>query len=220
MIFWGDTLGIGSFSSNFRTDQERLERIKILFQFILMLVCSVIIGWLVVNSLTETFYQNSVLGVSTHFETVFINCKTFYDYIKEILLYALSDILSVFVIFVVSFSAFNYLVCDLLLVYNGLRIGTSVSFLSAFISNSIFAYNIGLLRFVVFVFFKAVVLMLMLDYAYRAALYSQKLKLTAPNGRPNVKVKVLLPFIVYTLTYIGSVIIINGVYCWLIYLLK
>lgn len=220
MILWGDTLGIGSFGSNFRGDPQKLERIKILFQFVLMLICSIIIGLMLVNSLSETFYQNSMLGISAHFETVFINCKTFYDYIKAILLCALSDILSLLIIFVVSFSAFNYAVSDILLVYNGLRIGFSVSFLSAFISNSLFAYNIGRLRFVVFVFFKAVILLLILDYAYRAAVYSRKLKLTTPSGRPNIKIKVLLPFTVYTLTYIGSVIIINGVYCWLIYFLK
>lgn len=213
-------MGIGSFGSNLRGNPQRLERIKILFQFLLMLVCSFAIGWMLANSVSEAFYQNSVLGISAHFETVFINCNTFYDYIKAILLYALSDILSVFIIFIVSFSAFNYVISDFLLVYNGIRVGFSVSFLSSFISDPIFAYNVGLLRYIVFAFFKAVILLLILDYSYRAAVYSQKLKITSPNGRPNIKIKVFLPFIVYTLTYVGSVIIINGVYCWLIYFLK
>jgi hypothetical protein len=194
--------------------------VKILFQFLLMVLCSATIGWMLVNTLSEASYHNSEFRISSHFETVFINCKILYDYIKAILLYSLSDILSLLIIFVASFSVFNYIVSDLLLVYNGMRIGFSLPFLYAFISDPVFVYNIGLLKYIVFVFFKVGILILILDYAYRAAVYSQKLKITAPNGRPNIKIKVLFPFIIYTFTYIGSLIIINGAYCWLIYFLK
>lgn len=213
-------MGIGVFRSDSNGNSLKLENIKILFQFLLMLICSLTIGGVLIKSLPETFYQSLIVRVSAHFETVFINCDGIYDHIKTILLYALSDILSVAIIFVVSFSAFNYVLSDFLLVYNGIRTGASVCFLYMFISNPVFVYNIGLLRYIVFLFFKAVILILIFDYAYRAAVYSRKLKITTPSGRPNIKIKVFFPFVMYTLTYIGSLIIINGAYCWLIYFLK
>ena len=211
---------IGRLRANVNSDPQKLERVKILFQFLLMLICSAIIGYGIAKNISEDFYQSSMLGVSAHFETVFLNCNIFYDYLKTVLIYAVSDILSILIIFVISFSAFNYIVSDILLIYNGLRMGFSISFLSVFVSNALFGYNIGVLRYTAFVFFKAVALTLIFDYAYRAAVYSLKFKIITPNGRPNVKIKVLFPFVVYTLTYIGSVIIINGAYCWLIYFLK
>lgn len=203
-----------------KNDPLSIERAKIGFQFILMTVCSFLMGALLISFLSEEFYAKSVLRVSTHFETVFINCSELREYIFSVLLYALSDIISIAVVFVVSFAVFNYIASDIVLIYNGIKTGFTVFFLYSFVSNASLAYNIGSLRYLIFVFFKAVILLLILDYSYRSAVYSAKFKTFNNMGRPNINPKVLFPFILNTLTYIGSVIILNALYCWLMYILK
>lgn len=203
-----------------KNDPLSVERAKIGFQFVLMTVCSFLMGALLISFLSVEFYSQSVLRVSTHFETVFINCSDVKDYIFSILLYALGDIISIAVVFVVSFAVFNYTVSDIVLIYNGIKVGFAVFFLYSFVSNTSIAYNIGVLRYIIFVFFKAVLLLLILDYSYRSAVYSAKFKSVNKAGRPDIKPKVLFPFMLNTLTYIGAVIILNGLYCWLMYVLK
>ncbi len=198
----------------------RIEKLKIAFQFLLMTVCSLIIGILISRALSADFYENSVLGVSSHFETIFINCSVAYDYILCIAAYSVYDLVCIIGIFLVSFAAFNYVATDMILVYCGLRFGLSVSFLSAFIKNASFAYSIGIIRYIVFIFFKIAVLLLILNYAYIAAVSSISLRRTASNGRMVISSGALLRFMVYTIACAGSVLILSGLYCWLIYLLK
>ncbi len=199
---------------------SKIERKKIAFQFILTSVCSALLGLLLVRALSESVYFDNILLVSTHFEKIFIDCKGFYDYFFCILSYALSDIICVLIVFAVSFAVFNYVVSDFVLIYSGVRFGLIISFLYSFVSNAGYTYNIGWVRYLVFIFFKAAVFILLLDYSYRAAVYSVNLKKISAAGRPNLKFKVLLPFLVNTFARIGGVIILNGLYCALIYFLK
>lgn len=198
----------------------RIERLKIIFQFAVTIVCSFIMGLLLIRMLPEQFYSNSVLRVSTHFETVFINCEGLYDYVLCILKYSLSDIICIVALFLVSFFTFNYVASDIVLIYNGIKIGSTLSFLWAFIANTALSYNLGVLRYVVVVVFKLALLILIFDYSCRSALYSHKLKVVSATGRPSVKMRALVPFVVNTIAYIGSLIIFNGIYCFLIYALK
>ena len=203
-----------------KKDVLAIERAKIGFQFILMTVCSFTIGALFISFLSEEFFAQSALKLSTHFETVFINCSSIREYLFSVLLYALSDIISIAIIFVVSFAVFNYIASDIVLIYNGIKTGFTVFFLYSFVSNVALTYNIGVLRYWVFAFFKAVILLLILDYSYRSAVYSAKFKIFNNTGRPEITPKVLFSFILKTLTYMGAVIILNALYCWLIYILK
>ena len=196
------------------------ERFKIVLQFALTVLCSFVIGLLLIRILPEQFYSASILKVSTHFETVFINCEIPYDYIRCILKYSLPDIICIITLFGVSFFTFNYVATNLVLIYNGARSGGVSAFLWAFISSATLSYGIGVLRYTVFVVFKMLLLALIFDYSCRSALYSHKLKEVSDAGRPNVKARVLLPFILHLLTYLGSAIILNGIYCFLIYALK
>lgn len=198
----------------------RIERTKIAFQFILMSVCSVLIGFLLVGVLSENIYSDNVFRVSDHFKKMFIGCESFGDYFSCILSFALSDIICILIIFAVSFALFNYVVSDFVLIYSGFRFGFITSFLSSFVSNTEYAYSIGWIKYLVFIFFKSAVFILLWDYSYRSAVYSANLKETSSIGRPNLKIKVVVPFLVNTLARIGAVIILDGLYCGLIYFLK
>lgn len=211
---------IKTFRKNANEPVVRIERVKIIFQFAMTILCSFIMGLLLIKMLPAQFYSNSVLKVSTHFEMVFINCQSIYDYIRCILKYSLSDILCIITLFLVSFFTFNYVASDIVLIYNGIKLGSTVSFLWGFIADTTLAYNLGVLRYLVFAVFKLVLIVLIFNYSCRSAIYSHKLKAVSGTGRPNVKARALIPFIVNTLTYVGSIIIINGIYCFLIYALK
>lgn len=209
-----------SFASVRSRELVRVERLKIAFQFLLMTVCSLVIGHMIARALSDDFYKSSVVGVSSHFETLFINCTAIYDYISCILRYSIWDIACVAVIFFVSFAAFNYSVTDIVLVCLGVRCGLSVSFLAAFIRDGSYDYGIGVMRYIVFVFFKVTALLLILNYSYVAAVTSTSLRRTAESGRLVIHPPSLIRFLLYTIACVGSLIVLSGLYCWLIYLLK
>ncbi len=198
----------------------RIERLKIVFQFLLMTVFSFVVGCLIASSLSADFYESSVVGVSSHFEKLFINCATVYDHAKCVLIYSFGDVLCIAMIFLVSFSAFNYIATDLVLIYCGIRCGLSICFLSAFIGGADYLYSIGIIRYIVFVFFKTAIMLLLLCYAYTAAVSSSALRRTVPNGRIVISPQAAAKFLLYTLACMGSVLMLSGLSCWFMYLLK
>lgn len=204
--------------ANSKNDKVALEKMKIAFQFLLMVLCSSIIGGIVSKSLSRDFYLASPGMISKHFDGIFLNCYDFLDFASYILNYAAIDIISFLVIFAVSFAVFNYVATDFVLLFGGFNFGLSVIFLSEFANSAELGYSIGYLRYFIFVFFKLLVLVFLFDYSFKAAKISITLKKTGPIGRPRVKLKVLFPFIVQTLTYLGAVIIINGLYCFFIFI--
>lgn len=202
------------------SNAPQTERAKILFQFALMTVMSLIMGGAIRSFVSGDFFTASVHSVATHFEKIFINCSTAYDYIVRIALYSLSDVILLLVICASSFSILNYVISDAVLVYNGVKFGFCATLLWGFISNDLLVYNIGFTRYLVFVFFKSATILLILNYAYRAALYSIKFKRTDSLGRSRIKPRELFPFLVNTSAYVGMLLILNAIYCWLIYILK
>lgn len=199
---------------------ERLEQFKILFQFVLMSVCSLVIGAFLSNIFSEQYYTVAQSVVSTHFEKLFLGYSDLLECMRAVIRYSSFDIICILAVFAVSFAVFNYAATDIILVVCGIKTGFSIAFLSEYVSNEALAYNLGVLRFTVYAVFKAALLLLLFTYSYRAAVYSISLNRTTANGRWAVTFKKLLPFLALTLAYIGAVIITNGAYCWIIYMLK
>jgi hypothetical protein len=199
---------------------KKLEQIKIVFQFLLILILSVFAGVIISKSLSDSFYINSTFKVSTHFETVFIKCSSIFDCVKLIALYSLPDICSVFIIFIFSFFTFNCVFTNIVLIYNGIRFGVISAFLVEFSKNTTFSYNIGNIRFFIFIFLKIAFLIILLNYSYTAALSSISLKATSDNGRPDINKKEFLGFAIKTITYLGIVLILDFIYCCFIYISK
>ena len=201
-------------------DSVRVERLKIAFQFFIVTAVAFVIGIIVSRSLSSDFGEGFTVDVSSHFENLFINCATIYDHVECLLKYSAVDVICIGAIFLVSFAAFNYIVTELVLLYCGLRCGISVSFLSGFVGASEYAYSVGILRYLVFVFFKTAVMLLVLYYSYTAAVFSGSLRRTMQSGRMVISPKSALKFFVFTLACIGSVLILLGLYSWLVYILK
>ncbi len=204
-------------SDLFNSDNKlKIEQMKILFQFIIMAVCSSVIGALILGWINGDLISNMTVMVSTHFEEIFKGCENLFDHLSTVLIYALPELICILVIFCASFATFNYIATDIVIFFCGFKIGMSVLFLASFLPSYATAYHVGYKMFFAFVLLKLSVLIFLVKYSYTAAKYSYSLKKITFYGRPNIKMKVLFPFLISTLTYIGSVIIINGIYCWLI----
>ena len=189
------------YSSKMHDGRSSLERVKILFQFVLMLVCSLIIGTLMTGMVEADFYIGAQSTVSSHFEMLFLDIVGVSDVIRSVIAYSVFEIICVIVIFVASFSVFNYAVSDIVLVICGIKSSFSVAFLSEYISEPIFSYNVGYLKFAVYFIFKALMLLLIFIYAYKSAVYSVDLRYSTANGRLTLKFSALFPFLLATIAY-------------------
>ena len=201
-------------------DIKKVERLKICFQFLFVLVLSCASGVILSKSISDSFYANWMFRVSTHFETIFIKCSDVFERAIAICVYSLSDILSVFLIFAVSFFVFNYTLTNVVLFYNGIKFGVSVSFLIEFFKRSETIYSIGISRLILFLSFEFVFLVVLFLYSCKMALSSSKLRGVTTLGRPNIKPKEFFLSTVKTLAYIGVILILNSSYCFLLYFSK
>jgi hypothetical protein len=199
---------------------DKLEQAKIIFQFILMVLCSLIIGAMLSSICSEEYYISSQFQISAHFEKMFLGISELPDALLEILRYSLTDIVVILLVFLVSFSIVNYVATDILLIVCGIRCGFLITFLSGYLNDTPFIYNTDILDFSIFTFFKLSVLLLVLCYSYHAAICASYMKYKNENGRVSVYFSKFISFVAITVAYVGALIIINAAYCLLIYILK
>ena len=201
-------------------DLEKLERLKIGFQFLFVLVFSSTVGIILARSVSDNFYANWVFRISTHFETVFINCTSLFDYVLAVCRYSLFDLVSVIIVFAVSFSVLNYILTDIVLLYSGVKFGVSVAFLVEFLKRSSSVYSVGRVRLFIFILFEFAFLALLFAYSYATARSSARLREVSSVGRPNLNATEVLKFSAKALAYVGAVLILNFLYCFLLYVSK
>ena len=201
-------------------DPKTLEKMKISFLFSSVLIVSALLGILIANYTSASIYPNSVFLLSNHFETAFLRCTDFFGCVKTIALYSLSDIILLLIIFAVSFSMLNYLLTNIVLFLGGMKFGISVAFLLSFTRMSNLPYSIGNIRIFVFIASELLILALLLYYAYSAAISALGFRGTNVSGRPDVKTRDFLIFFVKTAACVGAIVILNAIYCLLLYILK
>ncbi len=201
-------------------DPKTLEKMKISFLFSSVLIVSTLLGIFIANYVSVSIYPNSVFLLSNHFETAFLRCTDFLGCVKIIALYSLSDIILLLIIFAVSFSILNYLLTDIVLFLAGVKFGISVAFLLTFSRISNLPYSIGSIRIFIFIASELLILALLLYYSYSAAISALSFRGTNVSGRPNIKVRDFMFFSVKTAACVGAILILNAIYCFLLYVLK
>ena len=201
-------------------DPKTLEKMKISFLFSSVLIVSTLLGIFIANYTSASTYPNSVFLLSNHFETAFLRCTDFLGCVKTIALYSLSDIRLLLIIFAVSFSILNYLLTDIVLFLAGVKFGISVAFLLTFSRISNLPYSIGSIRIFIFIASELLILALLLYYSYSAAISALSFRGTNVSGRPNIKVRDFMFFSVKTAACVGAILILNAIYCFLLYVLK
>ena len=196
-----------------------IERNKMLFQFIVMFFSSLLLGIISTKLLSEGFLRNSNVIISLHFELPFSNCDGFASVVREIFYYSAFDLVSALAIFLASFSVLNYFISDLMIILGGFKTGFSIALLAGFIDNSDAAYSVGVSRFLLFCLFRIALVAYMVFYAWRSALYSFDLRRSDELGRAVMNPKTLLNYFLFSLTFTGTLLIINAAYCGIIYIL-
>ena len=192
---------------------QQLERIKVIFQYCLMTTCAVFIGIYLATLLSDAFLLQHGSAALKHFSTAFADCDGIWDFTYNLLRYTLWDILCVCVLFFGSFAIFNYVVSDLILLANGFRAAFALTMLIRILASGFPKPPVRILH--VFMFFLTHVSMpfLLLFYACLAASYARRFRTFNGVGRASIHADVLFPFILRTLSMIGSMILIHGIYC-------
>ncbi len=198
------------------------EKIKITFQYVLMLISSAVIGIIFLKILPDGYINESVFGISKHFDLIFSECDVFPDALRCILSYSTYDLVITAIIALSSFTVFNYIVSDICIICTGFKFGFSVSFLAAFISGGVTetVYRLGIMRYLIFVSFKAIIASLLIWFAYRISVISFGLKKYTSVGRTVLKPDNLVKLFLYYISFSGLILILNGMYCLFIYLVK
>ena len=186
------------------------EKAKIVFQFAVMLIVSVIGGICFSNMLTPTAIQRFTAKLYISFNASSPEVS-FWDIFSKI---ALVDIACILVLFVFSFSFINYVISDIVILFLGFRFGVN----SAVIKLAGFE-QLGIGNSLVFWIFKGVLLLAVVLYACLAAFKSLEFRKIGANRRTTINNKSLFRIILYTLSTIVVTLIIDGIYCLLIYVL-
>ena len=190
------------------------EKIKILFQFSLMLCISFVGGIMFSNLFSEHLYNNALHKITAHFNYSYSILSNDLNIVFSYLKFCIWDILCVFIIFAFSFSFVNYVISDLILVANGFKLGISLSVIW-----KLTFVRIGFINCLLYVAYNLVLLPLLLIYTYKMAVNSISLKKVSNVGRIIVNRSVFIKMMISSLSFLGLVFIIDGIYFLLIYIL-
>ena len=187
-----------------------IEKAKIVFQFAVMLIASVIGGMCFSNMLTESAIQRFTAKLYISFNAM-SNDVSFLNIFTEV---ALIDVICVALLFVFSFSFINYIVSDMVIIFLGFRFGMN----AAIIKLSGFS-QIGACNSLSFWIFKGIILFGIMLYACIAAFKALELRRFGANRRPRINNRSLLHIILFTLVAIVFILAVNGLYCLFVYIL-
>ena len=186
------------------------EPAKILFQYLILTVCSVIAGWCILRtaSLSELTEQ-----AFKHFTHPFRQCDSFEEVLSEFLAFVCSDLLCAILLLLSAFSLLNYWCSDLILAFLGLRLGGAASSL---LSLRGFGYYSE--RWMLFVTRLLITLCFVLcAYFLSRCSYEYREHLKFGKGSRSIKhtVALILPMLVL----ISVILIFNILYCGFIFLI-
>ena len=160
--------------------REREYR-KIVFQYGLMLLASLVAGWLLPRLLSDALWERALASISAHFTPSLKGGKVLFHTVFS---FFWPTFLCIITVAVFSFSSLNCLITDGVLVYLGMRTGCTVSMLySLFRTTASLSYRPSLLLLFVFVLFKLVLLFIFTSYAVRMAQYAYRLRTYSEEGR-------------------------------------
>lgn len=205
------------FKKIFENDLHK-EKIKIIFQYSLMLIASVIAGGAFTYLLENEFLLQVSYRMSVHFEIPFANCAGITEVIQTILQYSLPELIGILTLCVFSFSAITDFIADLILVYEGFHSGFSALLLYQMKAASVGYYpktgHVG-----TFVLFKGIILVCFFLYAFRITLYSHDGRQWNETGRAVFSMRMLAMILIRTVAFSGLILLLNSLYGVLIFLL-
>ena len=199
---------------------ERTEKLKIIFQFLTTAIISFVLGSLLLGACSDSFEAFAQNKLNAHLSCLFYGIGDFKDAFMTIVMYTLPYIFSVIVIAFLSFSVLSNLASDIVILSCGIKIGFSITLFLNCLTYGSDLQNVNLLKFLIFAVFRVFILALIIWYAYKAALFSKNISCRNSSGRFYLEPSRILSFMAITMTNIGALIFINGVYCAIAFVLK
>lgn len=187
------------FTSLHNKKQINLEKQKIIFQFSLVTLASLIAGILFIKTLSGEGVASLLDGIIKHFSTD----ASLGIFIRQ----CLPDIICILLLYLFSFSIINYVATDLILSFLGFKFGIC--------AHLTFLAPISLATASISVFLRILLLGVILVYSCRIAIYSLHLKKFLPNGRVAINRKPFISMTLSCMSTIGVTLIIYGLYCLL-----
>ena len=191
----------------------RLERFKIGFQYVLVLLASAVMGWLLAKSDDIQIEQAQMELILGHFFRPFASLPSARQALLTVLSFAASTLLGVALVFLFSFSAINCLINNGILIYFGARTGYTVSLLLQVVMQS---DRIGFGRWILFFSFKLATMLLLLFCAYRTSEYSCYMRMNSSSGRALFHPRTVLSLCACTVWTASLVIGLHALYAWIL----
>ena len=190
-----------------------LEKRKIIFQFTLMLIGSLICALLFTELLGEGAINSSTERIVRHFSVNSEQALTLRTFSLMLLRTFCVEIFGIIITFVFSFSYINYLVSDVILIFLGFRYGLNAAlvklatFRAVGIANSLSFWVIGALQSA-----------LILYFSYRMGVYSIGMrKFSSESARTVLDIRVVLSSVLLTLTSLLATLGLGALYCLILY---
>lgn len=190
---------------------EEQEKAKIVFQFSLTLIASVIAGIYFTRLISDAFWADSALRLYSYFKTPFEN--TAIGFLKNCLRACISDILCISLMFIFSFSFVNYFATDLILLFIGFKYGLNCALIMSGGS------SIGIGNSLSFLILKGSCLAVILLYSCRMSFYSLRLRGVWSAGRLRLDRKIIFSATIFTLAVSGVLLLIGALYSFLIFVI-
>ncbi len=180
-------------------DPYEIERVKILFQYFVVIAFSILFGMLLSRYVSPLLLHERAIK---HFSSPFLYCTTAAELFWKFFYYSISDLICIAISFLSAFTVFHYFVSDVILLYQGLTLGfliTTLPKLSPFCHNG---------ELFLLAFFRIWMVICFFIHLYRIALCSY------PSRRVQWGTLIL-----FTITASGIIVLSTAIYCGLIYLI-
>lgn len=192
------------------------DRLRILIQFLLMILASSVAGGIFPFLLNADTLSKIAVQADLHFAASFWGTIDIKETFWLLLRYSAVDLCCVAILSIAAFSALYCTVTDLILCFEGFRFGFFAVILYHIVSESVLLHSVGWIHFAVFVALKAVTLLFFLMICTRVTDFIYLARRYTADGRLRLGWKRM------TAASVGFVIlgcilfVLNAIYCWLI----
>ena len=190
---------------------SRNDNAKIFVQYILISFVSFLVGVSVCRVLPETVWTSLEQAISIHFEIPFRHVQRWQEVLLLILRYAKFDLLCIGVLFICSFTIVTLPLCELAMACQSGSLGVAVGLLIQV--KQVAAYPPSNCEVGCFIGFRLLLFLLFVLYAVYTVSFADSFKIGVERGRTVFHYKKLLPFILHTVVFSGTVLLLIAGYC-------
>ena len=186
------------------------EKKKALFQYLTICIISTLFGATISLFLGDGALLDMGEQIKKHFLSPFPQNAPLYNFVLSVFYYSLDDLICIAGSFLLTFSIFNYIASDIVLLYQGMNAGLSVAVLIKY--SSLF-HSISYYYILWFALFRIVALIFYVVYLNTLTNHSFELKSYSANLRAKLDFKILLYLLIFMISGCGFVLLLNAIYC-------